>query len=52
MNGRTGEKCQESAIYRCSTHTTNKIPLAKGNTFPPCPHGGGHSATWIFVQAA
>jgi len=30
MTGRTGEKCQVSGIYRCNTHPTNTIPLAKG----------------------
>ena len=46
----TGEKCTESGEYRCSMHDSNRIPLAKGNTFPPCSMNGGHSATWILVR--
>lgn len=52
MSGRTGEKCQESGVYRCVTHSTNEIPLAKGNTFPPCSRDGGHSTTWTLVRRA
>ena len=51
MNGKTGEKCQVSGEYRCSTHSSNTIPLSKGETFPPCSWGGGHATTWIFVRA-
>jgi len=52
MNGKTGEKCQESGIYKCSSHPANTIPLSKGETFPPCSWEGGHSATWIWVRSA
>ena len=52
MSGRTGESCQESGVYKCSTHPTNTIPLAKGNKFPPCSLGGGHSTTWTLVRRA
>ncbi len=52
MTGKTGEKCQVSGVYFCSTHPSNTIPLAKGNTFPPCSMGSGHSATWILKQRA
>ena len=52
MSGRTGETCQESGVYKCSTHTAQTIPLAKGNTFPPCASGGRHSTTWILVHRA
>lgn len=53
-SGNTGGKCQESGVYKCSTHPKNTIPIAKGNTFPPCSHGvnGGHSATWVLVYKA
>ena len=51
-DGRTGKKCQKSGIYRCSIHPSNTIPLSYGETFPPCKLGGGHGATWLFVQAA
>lgn len=52
MTGRTGEKCQVSGIYKCSTHPTNTIPLAKGDTFPPCSRGKRHGATWKLVRRA
>ncbi|MBI5324969.1 MAG: hypothetical protein HZB41_06820 [Ignavibacteriae bacterium] len=47
ISGTTGQKCKESGVYYCSIHTANTIPLSKGETFPPCSWGGGHSATWI-----
>lgn len=49
---RTGETCQESGVYRCGTHSGQTIPLAKGNTFPPCSEGGGHATTWVLVRRA
>jgi hypothetical protein len=52
VSGRTGQVCQESGIYRCATHAANTIPLARGNTFPPCSWVGGHATTWILVQRA
>lgn len=52
MTERTGGTCQVSGIYRCQQHPSSTIPLAKGNTFPPCPHGGGHGATWVLVRPA
>lgn len=45
MSGHTGEKCQESGVYYCASHTSQTIPLAKGNTFPPCSVTG-HATTW------
>lgn len=50
MSGTTGQKCQQSGEYKCSTHPTNRIPLSKGETFPPCSFNGGHGATWILVR--
>lgn len=51
--GRTGEKCVQGGIYKCSTHPSNEIPIAKGDTFPPCnTSSGSHGATWILVRAA
>lgn len=50
MSGRTGETCQVSGEYKCTTHDSNRIPLAEGNKFPPCSLGGGHSTTWILVR--
>ena len=52
MSYRTGQKCPESGVYKCSIHTSNTIPLSKGETFPPCSWGGGHAATWILVRRA
>ncbi len=52
MNGKTGETCKVSGIYKCATHPSETIPLAKGNQFPPCPLDGGHATTWIFVKPA
>ena len=48
----TGSTCQQSGVYACSTHGSNEIPLSEGETFPPCSHGGGHSATWNLVRPA
>ena len=50
--GRTGEKCQLSGVYKCTTHPNNTISLSKGETFPPCSRGGGHRATCRLVSAA
>jgi len=47
--GMTGTKCQESGIYKCPK-CSNTIPLAKGNTFPPCNEHGG--VNWILKQKA
>jgi len=51
-SGRTGEQCQVSGVYKCSSHGGNEIPLAKGNTFPPCSLGGGHGTVWVLVRRA
>jgi len=48
----TGQKCTQSGVYKCSQHPSNTIPLSKGETFPPCSLGGGHSANWILVRLA
>jgi hypothetical protein len=52
MSGRTGETCQVSGEYKCNSHEANRIPLAVGNRFPPCSHGGGggHATTWTLVR--
>lgn len=52
MSYRTGQKCPQSGVYRCSLHPMNTIPLSKGETFPPCSYGGGHAAEWILVRLA
>ena len=52
MSGSTGEKCELSGVYKCTTHPSNEIPLSKGETFPPCSLDGGHGTTWILVREA
>jgi hypothetical protein len=52
QQGRTGETCQVSGVYRCTTHPSNTIPLAVGNKFPPCSRNVGHATTWVLVQKA
>ena len=54
MTGKTGEKCKQSGVYRCSTHSTQEIPLSKGETFPPCRGGNktAHAAIWKLVRKA
>lgn len=52
MSGQTGGTCQVSGVYKCSTHQSNTIPIAKGNRFPPCSLGGGHGTTWVLVRRA
>ena len=47
-----GQKCQVSGVYRCTTHTSNTIPLAVGTIFPPCSLGTGHGTTWVLVYRA
>jgi len=51
MTGSTGEKCQQSGIYYCKSHTSNTIALSKGDTFPPCSDGR-HGATWVLRHKA
>jgi len=52
LEGRTGEKCKVSGVYKCKTHEANTIPIAIGNTFPPCSYGVGHATTWVLVRKA
>ncbi|MFQ6119011.1 MAG: hypothetical protein ACE5KE_03880 [Methanosarcinales archaeon] len=49
MTGKTGEKCPESGIWRC-TKCGNTIPLAKGNIFPPCARC--HNTMWTLIRRA
>lgn len=52
-SGNTGEKCLQSGVYRCQTHSKSEIPLAKGDTFPPCREvGNPHGTTWLLVRKA
>jgi len=50
--GRTGQTCSVSGVYRCQSHAGSTIPLSRGETFPPCSVGGGHATTWILVRTA
>lgn len=47
----TGNKCPESGVYKCQTHPSQTIPLAKGNIAPPCA-STGHGTTWVLVHKA
>jgi hypothetical protein len=49
VTGRTGEKCRVSGEYAPTCTDRYEIPLAEGNTFPPCR--GVHGAvTWTLVR--
>ncbi len=50
--GRTGQTCSTSGVYRCQSHSGNTIPLSRGEIFPPCSWGGGHATTWVLVRPA
>jgi hypothetical protein len=55
MTGKTGEKCVSSGQYHCHTHTTSKITIKQGETFPHCnpPVGGpAHATTWVKDEPA
>ena len=53
MSGTTGQTCQQSGDYKCSTHPSQIIPISKGERFPPCNTVGNaaHSTTWVLVKA-
>jgi hypothetical protein len=49
--GHTGQTCQTSGDYRADCTDRTSIPLARGNTFPPC--GKCHRAvTWTLYRYA
>jgi hypothetical protein len=51
-SGRTGEICQKTGPYKCSTSPVVIVPIKKGDTFPPGPQAGsttGVPTTWSFV---
>lgn len=52
MEGKTGETCKVSGVYKCKGHPDNTIPLAINNKFPPCSRGTGHATTWVLVRRA
>jgi hypothetical protein len=45
----TGQKCQQSGIYRNDCHA-KQIALSVNETFPPCSHCS-KAANWSLVQA-
>jgi hypothetical protein len=50
--GRTGETCQKTGPYRCSTSPVVIVSVKKGAIFPPGPQAGtttGQPTTWTFV---
>ena len=59
----TGQVCTESGVYRFTRHVDGtycspspaeaRIPLAKGNTFPPHRHAnGGKGVVWMLESYA
>lgn len=52
-SGRTGDTCQKSGPYKCSTTPVVTVYVKKGSKFPSAPKTGsstGQSATWTMVQ--
>jgi hypothetical protein len=51
-SGQTGTVCQNTAPYKCATHTTVVVFFKKGDAFSNCPSGSntGHSTTWSVVS--
>jgi hypothetical protein len=51
-SGRTGDICQSTGPYRCSTSPEVIVSVKKGASFPLAPQTGsttGQSTTWTFV---
>lgn len=51
--GTTGSVCQVSGPYKCNSHTTTVLFVAKGAKFPACPQANsasGHNATWSMAR--
>jgi hypothetical protein len=49
MNGRAGEYCQQSGIYKCQNHPCKTVPLSMGEKFPACCLEEGHAGVWVLV---
>jgi hypothetical protein len=50
--GRTGEICQKTGPYRCSTSPVVVVPIKKGTPYPLAPKSGsttGQASTWTLV---
>lgn len=52
VEGRTGERCKVSGVYKCKVHPSNTAPIAVHNVMPPCSINGGHATTWVLVTRA
>jgi hypothetical protein len=51
-SGRTGEICQKTGPYRCTTSPVVVITMKKGGTFPPGPSNtppNTQPTTWNYV---
>ena len=49
--GKTGETCQTSGPYKCSSHAAAIVFFKRGDKFSSCPFNSGHSALWTLVQS-
>ncbi|HWZ21802.1 MAG TPA: hypothetical protein VNW06_04065 [Cytophagaceae bacterium] len=49
MNGRAGEYCQQSGIYKCQNHPRKTVPLSMGEKFPVCCLEEVQSTVWVLV---
>jgi hypothetical protein len=47
----TGETCQESGVYQCTSCNKQTIPLSKGERFPPCA-SERKAVNWRLIQKA
>lgn len=47
----TGQKCEESGVYQCSSCKQQTIPLSKGETFPPCATER-KAVNWVLIRRA
>lgn len=52
ISGITTEKCQQSGIYKCVTHSSSDAPITKYETFPLCRKCYGHRTTWVLLTPA
>jgi len=51
-SGRTGEICQKTGPYKCTTSPVVIVAMKKGGIFPPGPQAGtttGQPTNWQFV---
>jgi hypothetical protein len=51
-SGTTGQTCQKTGPYKCSTSPVVIVAIEKGDIFPPGPRAGApssQSTTWTLV---